>query len=124
MSQQSLAVMLGLAFTQVQKYELGTNRVSASRLYEIAIALKVPILFFFEGLEDTSRACEEDEGERAARKFLQTAEGAELAQAFRRVISRRLRRQLVELVRSIADEEQVCKAENDSAPSDAPKLEM
>jgi transcriptional regulator with XRE-family HTH domain len=53
MSQTELADALGLTFQQVQKYELGTNRVSASKLYEIAKKMKVTIGFFFEGLEAT-----------------------------------------------------------------------
>ena len=46
-SQTDLATKLGLTFQQVQKYEKGTNRISCSRLYEIAATLKVPITFFF-----------------------------------------------------------------------------
>src|SRR5260221_6859515 len=47
MSQTDLAKALGLTFQQIQKYEKGTNRVSASRLSEISEALKAPITFFF-----------------------------------------------------------------------------
>jgi transcriptional regulator with XRE-family HTH domain len=47
MTQAELAEMVGVRFQQVQKYEIGTNRVSASRLWEISQALKVPISFFF-----------------------------------------------------------------------------
>lgn len=49
LSQEELADAIGLTFQQVQKYERGTNRISASRLYQIAKALKVPIEFFFDG---------------------------------------------------------------------------
>src|SRR5262245_52045921 len=51
-SQQKLADDLDLTFQQVQKYERGVNRVSASKLYEIAKSLKTPISFFFDGLSD------------------------------------------------------------------------
>src|SRR5471030_2652213 len=51
-SQEKLADALGLTFQQVQKYERGTNRVSASKLYEIATALRSPISYFFDGLVD------------------------------------------------------------------------
>jgi transcriptional regulator with XRE-family HTH domain len=47
MSQSDLADMVGVKFQQIQKYETGTNRVSASRLWQIAIALEVPITYFF-----------------------------------------------------------------------------
>ncbi len=52
LSQEKLAEGLGITFQQVQKYERGSNRVSASRLYNIAQLLDVPITFFFEGIED------------------------------------------------------------------------
>src|SRR5271156_5143452 len=51
-SQEKLADALGLTFQQVQKYERGANRVSASKLYEIAAALRAPISYFFDGLAD------------------------------------------------------------------------
>ena len=51
MTQQKLAAMVGIKFQQIQKYETGANRVSASRLWEIADALEVQVAFFFEGLE-------------------------------------------------------------------------
>lgn len=50
MTQQALAARLGVTFQQVQKYELGSNRVSASRLWAIAQAMGVPVSFFYEGL--------------------------------------------------------------------------
>ncbi|SFC47709.1 helix-turn-helix domain-containing protein [Tropicimonas isoalkanivorans] len=50
MTQQQLAEQVGIKFQQIQKYETGANRVSASRLWEIAAALGVPVAFFFEGL--------------------------------------------------------------------------
>jgi len=51
MTQQQLAEKVGIKFQQIQKYETGMNRVSASRLWDISEALSVPINFFFEGLE-------------------------------------------------------------------------
>lgn len=50
MTQPQLAAKVGIKFQQIQKYETGTNRVSASRLWDIANAMSVPISFFFEGL--------------------------------------------------------------------------
>lgn len=57
MTQQQLGEAVGIKFQQIQKYETGMNRVSASRLYDIATALDVPVSFFFEGIS----AGEEDE---------------------------------------------------------------
>ncbi|KMK67837.1 helix-turn-helix domain-containing protein [Puniceibacterium sp. IMCC21224] len=51
MTQQQLAERVGIKFQQIQKYETGANRVSASRLWDIADSLEVPVSFFFEGLE-------------------------------------------------------------------------
>lgn len=53
LSQESLASAVGVTFQQVQKYERGVNRVSASRLSEFAGALKVPIVYFFEGMNNS-----------------------------------------------------------------------
>ncbi|GGE41253.1 transcriptional regulator [Primorskyibacter flagellatus] len=52
MTQQQLAESVGIKFQQIQKYETGANRVSASRLWDIADALEVPVSFFFEGLDE------------------------------------------------------------------------
>jgi len=51
MTQQQLAEKVGIKFQQIQKYETGMNRVSASRLWDIAEALDVPVGYFFEGLD-------------------------------------------------------------------------
>ena len=56
MTQQQLADKVGIKFQQIQKYETGMNRVSASRLWDIAEALDVQIAFFFEGLSDADKA--------------------------------------------------------------------
>ena len=50
-TQQQLAEAVGIKFQQIQKYETGMNRVSASRLWDIANVLGVPVAFFFEGLD-------------------------------------------------------------------------
>lgn len=55
MTQQQLAQQVGIKFQQIQKYETGANRISASRLWDIAEALEVPVSFFFEGLEESQK---------------------------------------------------------------------
>ncbi|MEO0390291.1 MAG: helix-turn-helix transcriptional regulator [Pseudomonadota bacterium] len=52
MSQTDVARQLGLSFQQIQKYEIGSNRIAASRLYELSKILDVPTSFFFEGMSD------------------------------------------------------------------------
>jgi len=107
-SQEQLAGALGLTFQQVQKYERGANRVSASKLYEIARTLQVPVSFFFDGLADPLAGLEDDstgsQAERVVQEFLSTAEGMELAEVFPRIHRARVRRQVLDLVRSMADE--------------------
>ncbi len=73
LSQTAIADRLGITFQQVQKYERGANRVSASRLYACAQFLEVPPEFFFEGLEGsdsgTPDATRSDEGKELARAY-------------------------------------------------------
>ncbi len=108
-SQERLAEDLGLTFQQVQKYERGANRVSASKLYEIARSLQIPVAFFFDDLADPSQGRTADFAESAANPFantfLMTPEGLELAELFPKIRRPRVRRRILELVRSMADEE-------------------
>jgi len=60
MTQQQLAEQVGIKFQQIQKYETGANRVSASRLWDMADALDVPVSFFFDGLEDDHKDAAEN----------------------------------------------------------------
>ena len=53
LSQEKLAEGLGITFQQVQKYERGSNRISASRLFNVAQLLDVPITYFYEGVDDS-----------------------------------------------------------------------
>ncbi|PZO82676.1 MAG: transcriptional regulator, partial [Micavibrio aeruginosavorus] len=62
LTQQDLALKLGITFQQLQKYENGTNRVSAGRLYEIAGTLGVPVGFFFEECEHNAPKSKADKG--------------------------------------------------------------
>jgi transcriptional regulator with XRE-family HTH domain len=114
-SQEKLAEALGLTFQQVQKYERGANRVSASKLYEIAAALQTPVAFFFEGLADPSVA-DGSGGAIAAENFvhdfLMTSEGLELAGLFPRLRRGPLRRRILDLVRAIVEDGEEAAAED------------
>jgi transcriptional regulator with XRE-family HTH domain len=109
-SQEKLAETLGLTFQQVQKYERGANRISASKLYEIARTLRVPMAWFFEGLSDPSEGRQDEDGPpdsaSFAHEFLLTQEGIDLASLFPKVRQRRVRRRLVDLVRSLTEDEE------------------
>ena len=107
-SQETLADALGLTFQQVQKYERGANRVSASKLYEIAKTLQVPVSFFFDGLADPVTNESDDVGAAADRiitDFLNTPEGLELAEMFPKIGRGRVRRHGLDLGRALADDE-------------------
>jgi transcriptional regulator with XRE-family HTH domain len=106
-SQEKLAEALGLTFQQVQKYERGANRISASKLYEIARALQVPIGWFFEGLTGSAAGGSDGVGSETpfAHSFLTTQEGIDLANLFPKVQRRRVRRRLVDLVRAMVEDE-------------------
>ena len=106
-SQEKLAESLGLTFQQVQKYERGANRVSASKLYQIAKALEAPILYFFEGLPDPTSEKNNtiDLGvDRIVSALLMTPEGLELATLFPRIDETSVRRRLLDLVRALVNE--------------------
>jgi transcriptional regulator with XRE-family HTH domain len=105
LSQQMLAEGVGLTFQQIQKYERGANRISASKLFEISKLLKVPVASFFEGYDtDEYESLYDNQSERSAHAFLMSTEGVEIAQAFPRIVSRNTRRKLLELVRSLGEE--------------------
>lgn len=119
MSQEKLGLALGLTFQQVQKYEKGTNRIGASRLYQIGSVLGVPIEYFFEGLERGEETRDTDETAGAGNfeiDILSTAEGIQLNSAFFAIGDPKLRRRLLDLVKILAG--MTDKAENpDSALS-------
>lgn len=104
LSQTDLAQALGLTFQQVQKYERGANRVSASKLFDIARYLQAPIPYFFEGLGGETVGDVTDT-ETAVNSFMATAEGIELAQLFPKITSAKQRRKILELVRSLGEDE-------------------
>ena len=108
-SQDQLADSLGLTFQQVQKYERGANRISASKLFRIAEILNIDVAYFFDGLPDPIEGAEPDDAvahiQEVMQAFLQTSEGVELAEIFPRVASGRVRRQILDLVRTMAAEQ-------------------
>jgi len=96
MTQQGLAEHVGIKFQQIQKYETGMNRVSASRLWDIARALEVPVAFFFEGLDGGIDAGGDLPGDVLADK-----EALELVRSYY-AIPENQRRQLFELARVLS----------------------
>jgi len=108
MSQERLGEALGITFQQIQKYEKGTNRIGASRMQQISAALKVPVSFFFEDAPVQSGTVVTGMSEAGATSyvvdFLSSPEGIQLNRAFVRITNPAVRRKVVELVKTLADE--------------------
>lgn len=100
MTQQQLAERVGIKFQQIQKYETGMNRVSASRLWDIADALEVPVSFFFEGLDPKAQLANVEAGVPA--DILADKEALELVRSYY-AIPENQRRRLFELARVLSD---------------------
>ena len=96
MTQQKLADAVGIKFQQIQKYETGMNRVSASRLWDIARAVDVPVSFFFEGLHEGALADE------VTGDILADKEALQLVRAYYAMPAAQ-RRQIFELARVLSD---------------------
>ncbi|WP_300528078.1 helix-turn-helix transcriptional regulator [Maricaulis sp.] len=108
LTQQQLAESVGIRFQQIQKYECGANRVSASRLFELAEALDVPVQYFYEGLSRRDEAANEDTY--LAADVLSQKETVDLIRAYYR-LGERPRKRLLELAKSLEPDE----AANDAA---------
>ena len=103
MTQQQLGEAVGIKFQQIQKYETGMNRISASRLWDIAAALDVPISFFFEGLDGAETLTASAEAEaRPQGDLLADKEALELVRSYY-AIPEAQRRRLFDLARVLSD---------------------
>jgi transcriptional regulator with XRE-family HTH domain len=103
MSQEKLGDQLGVTFQQVQKYERGTNRVGASRLWRLSQVLDVPISYFFEGLTNEIEAGEFSDNDQTpiVYDFIKSSDGVALAKALSEIKDKAVRRQILELARSL-----------------------
>lgn len=108
MSQEKLGDALGITFQQIQKYEKGTNRIGASRMQQISAALKVPVAFFFEDAPTLSGTSATGMSEASSTSyvvdFLSSPEGIQLNRAFVRITNPAIRRKIVDMVKTLADE--------------------
>ena len=95
-TQQQLAEKVGIKFQQIQKYETGMNRVSASRLWDISEVLGVPVAFFFEGLDGKPPAADD------AQDILADKEALQLVRSYY-AIPEAQRRRLFDLARVLSD---------------------
>jgi transcriptional regulator with XRE-family HTH domain len=112
MSQERLGEALGLTFQQVQKYERGVNRVSASRLFDLSRLLDVPISFFFDDMPDSLIATFGSPAARRATGFagpsdsfaddtLNRRETLELVRAYYRITNPAIRKRVLDLIKSM-----------------------
>ena len=99
MSQTEVANAIGVTFQQVQKYERGTNRVGASRLFDLSRILSVPIQYFFAGLNNQSTPIEREDDNVI---HLMKPDTVELVEAYYKVENLQVRRQILSTIRSIS----------------------
>ena len=98
LTQQQLAVQVGIRFQQIQKYECGANRISASRLWQLAEALETPVSYFYDGL---SEVLEQQSAPRQERSdMFSRKETLDLIQAYYQ-LEERPRRRLLDLAKSL-----------------------
>ena len=98
LTQQQLAMQVGIRFQQIQKYECGANRISAARLWQLAEALETPVNYFYDGLAEAiecTGAGGANGGEMFSRK-----ETLDLIQAYYQ-LGERPRRRLLDLAKSL-----------------------
>lgn len=100
LSQADLGRQVGVTFQQIQKYERGTNRMGASRLWEFAQALQIPINYFFDSYRK-----EEDNTKHnfLESNLLESREAQLLVCAYYEIPNQKLRKTIVSLIRAIAD---------------------
>lgn len=119
MSQDAIGKAIGVTFQQIQKYERGVNRMSSSRLYDFAKALRVTVSYFFEGCDDAipvrdahgegyafGGMAEPDERASFEHEALSTRETLELVRAYHRITDPALRKSVFDLVKSLAPQEE------------------
>jgi transcriptional regulator with XRE-family HTH domain len=110
MSQERLGELLGLTFQQVQKYEKGVNRIGAGRLFQVAHILGVPIDYFYEGVNGVSEGApgfaEPGGSSPPVMEFLSSGEGLQLSLAFMKIKDPKVRKRVLDLVKSLSDGEE------------------
>lgn len=105
LSQEKLARMVGITFQQVQKYERGANRIVASRLFELARVLDVPVSYFFEDLSERAaneRGTPAQVDQPYGHDVMAERETLELVRAYYNIRNDKVRRRAFDLIRSLA----------------------
>jgi len=120
LSQEALAKAVGITFQQVQKYERGVNRMSASRLYDFSRVLSVQVSYFFEGYGSSNAPAQgeysyahgvaEDAPDSFDYEQAMTRETLELMRCFHRLKTPLLKRRFVDLIRAVSEDKPVLEA--------------
>ena len=113
-SQEKLGEQLGVTFQQVQKYERGANRIGASRLWKLSEVLDVPVNFFYDGLsteyggqsESSALLSETPDQSPLVYEFINSTDGVSLASAVLKIKNKAVRRQILELARSLSEQQE------------------
>ena len=103
LTQQQLAMQVGIRFQQIQKYECGANRISAARLWQLAEALESPVSYFYDGLAES---IERRDGGSGAGEMFSRKETMDLIQAYYQ-LGERPRRRLLDLAKSLHGDAEV-----------------
>jgi transcriptional regulator with XRE-family HTH domain len=103
MSQEKLGEKMNLTFQQIQKYEKGTNRIGASRLFQLSKILEVPVGYFFEDAFSSSAPTHAQQ-EGYILDFVNSREGLDLNRAFAKIQDPKVRRRIIDLVRALSEE--------------------
>lgn len=104
MSQEKLGELLGLTFQQVQKYEKGTNRISGSRMVEIADALQVEPAYFFEGAPGRRTAGTHAALDADMSEFMTSGDGLVIAKSFVQIKNDKIRHAVASMVKIMAEQ--------------------
>ena len=112
MSQGKLGEAIGLTFQQIQKYERGANRISASTLYRLSQVLDVPVSFFFDGMPPSAASTSDASSSvphrpandaHAGPDLMARRETVDLARNYYRINDHNIRRRLFDLIKGMAD---------------------
>jgi transcriptional regulator with XRE-family HTH domain len=103
LTQQQLAVAVGIRFQQIQKYECGANRISAARLWQLAEALEVQVSYFYDGLAESQARAEAERNEPRGEGMMARKETMDLIRAYYQ-LDERPRRRLLDLAKSLNNE--------------------
>lgn len=100
LTQQQLAVQVGIRFQQIQKYECGANRISAARLWQLAEALETPVSYFYDGLSEALERKDAGGPGAGSGEMFSRKETIDLIQAYYQ-LGERPRRRLLDLAKSL-----------------------